>query len=170
MTRNRGFSLVELLVVLSVGSVLLVLGMRSIHRAMDIASRARVLDREEKAATRLSRQFRTDIHQAEAFSILGDDGEQAVLQIETSAGAVVRYQKQNDTLQREESKLEQKSFEGYVLPDESIVLYSANKNPERVVLKIESETGLVPVPRRLFLHVEAAIGLHHVVPSAERIP
>ncbi|MFG0253692.1 MAG: type II secretion system protein J [Rhodopirellula sp. JB053] len=63
-TARRGSSLIEIMVVLSVSSTLLVLAVGWIHQSIRLASILRSHERHHQSVLRLARQFRDDAHLA----------------------------------------------------------------------------------------------------------
>lgn len=74
MTRRRGHSLIELLVVMSAASTVLTLSAVLIHRTMHLSSQTRAFNAEEATAWRLSGLLRSDAASAASIDLsLADD-------------------------------------------------------------------------------------------------
>ena len=65
----RGYSLTELLVVLSASTIILTMSAVLIHRIMHEQSRAQDFQDAERSSLRLSAQFRRDVHRASNVSL-----------------------------------------------------------------------------------------------------
>lgn len=158
MNNQRGFTLVEMLVSISAGSVLLVLATGVVHRTMRVESVVRENAAAERAALRLSRQFRHDIHQAKSVSLDGRQADQPVLQIVLSGQAPVSYRVEHTGVLREQPHNDTQIYrEHFSFPDNYTVKFNELPSPRRVALTLERDTGLVGVPPRVELHVEAVI-------------
>ena len=80
--RKQAFTLMELLIVMSAASTLMLLAIGMIHRAMQLESQGRRRAELGRTAIRLSTEFRRDIHAGRSVSIeSGSNGA-------TSAGAI----------------------------------------------------------------------------------
>lgn len=159
MNHQRGFTLVEMSASISVGSVLLVLAMGMVHRTMRFESNAQKHAVTERAAARLSRHFRHDIHQAESVSLDRSQADESVLQLVLPGQAPVSYRVQKSSLFREQPHSNTKTYyEQFKFPDNFAVRFDELSAPQRVVLTVEQETGLVGVPPRVVLHIEVVVG------------
>lgn len=69
MSRDSGFTMVEMLVALAASTVLLTLSVELIHRAMDAHSTAARQASIHRESLRLSRQFRHDMRHAERVAV-----------------------------------------------------------------------------------------------------
>ena len=67
MTKRRGVTLTELLVVLSVCSVVMTISIALIQRAMHAERRSRTFFNLQRSSLRLADQFRADVRQASAI-------------------------------------------------------------------------------------------------------
>ena len=165
MRRRRGFSLVEMLACISVGSVLLVLSMKVIHRTMRIESRARETAAVQHHATRLARQFRRDVHQAESMQIGRQEPEQNALELTLSGGLPTVYLAEPGHVVRTQQLPDGTTHRDcFSLPDDCSVHLAQLDSPARAVLTIDRDTRLVGVAPRIELHIEAVIGklsIHH---------
>lgn len=159
MNEQRGFTLVELSASLAVGSVLLVLATGVVHRTMRIESIMRDNAAVERAALRLSRDFRYDAHRAESFSLNRPTADQPMLQLVLPGQAPVTYRVEGSGVLREQSNNDtQIHRERYSFSDNFHVQFAELPAPRRVVLTLERKTELVGIPPRIELHVEAVIG------------
>lgn len=159
MSSPRAFTLVEMLVSISVGSVLMALALGMVHRTMRAESAARSHAQIERAAARLSRQFRHDIHQAKSTSIAAQQKGLPRLRLTLSAQPAITYQITKEGLLREQQQGHDQTYrEIFAFPDGHILRFAELAKPHRAVLTLEYDTKLVGVPPQVKLHVEAVIG------------
>ena len=101
MKRRRGFSVTELLVVMSVGSVVLTMSAVLIHRLMQTESQARRFYNVERTVLRLSDQFRRDVHGAGAAAIDNPAGtDSPFLRLTLVDGQTLEYGRRGGVLSR----------------------------------------------------------------------
>src|SRR5690349_13873210 len=91
MRTRRGASLVELLTVMSACTIILSMCGALIHRSMRSHADARAFFNVERAALRLSKQFRHDVHQAQGVSDSGSASDDRLVQLKLSGGRTVEY-------------------------------------------------------------------------------
>ena len=91
MRNHRGYSLVELLVTMSVSTVLLGLATGVIHRTMRAESISQDRADLHRVALRLSTALRQDIHRASAALPLDADNDQPKLELEIPGGSKILY-------------------------------------------------------------------------------
>ena len=88
MNRRRGFSLIEMLVVISVGSVLLGVTVSVFHLLFRMEHTARQYVHQSAVTAQLADRFRRDVHQAVDAAAADDDAGQLTL----SPGHTIVYQ------------------------------------------------------------------------------
>ena len=71
--RRSGYTLIELMVVLSVSSTLLMVAVGWIHQSMTLASAMRDRQHHHQSLMRLSRQLRDDVHRGVSASMASDE-------------------------------------------------------------------------------------------------
>lgn len=168
--RQNGFTLVELLVSLTLGSVLLTLGLSLVHRTMRVDSAAKANAEVERVAGRLSQALRYDVHRASELQLPDNSApdrsnQQASLKLTLQSGQVITYQRTELGLLREEQLDPQRTrHEQFPLPDDHIASFSELDEPPRLVFTIEClthspDTPPLEAPRQLKLRVEAVVGL-----------
>ena len=159
MKTRRAFTLVEMVASISVGSVLLVLAIGTVHRTMRIESTLRKNALAQRTAARLSRQFRHDIHLAESVSLDRQQADEPVLQIELPGQSPVSYRVEHAIVHREQRRSDALVHrERFSFPENFVVNFQELPTPQRVMLTVERETGLIGVSPRPEVHVEAVIG------------
>ncbi|QDT00791.1 PulJ/GspJ family protein [Adhaeretor mobilis] len=167
--RSRGFTLVELLISISVGSVLLGLAINMVSRTMRVESGTRTQSQVERTALRLSRQFRSDVHQATSITFIVQQTQLAskqapTLQLEVPGQGPITYQVQPAGLIRLQQRMDAKTQQNqayhdlYAFPQDYQVQFTELAEPARAVLTLLKETHLVGVPPQVRLHVEAVLG------------
>jgi prepilin-type N-terminal cleavage/methylation domain-containing protein len=72
MSIRSGFTLTELMVTMSVGSVLMVLAVGLVHQSMQLTATTRRVADEHQAISRLASQFRDDVRRADQVRIESD--------------------------------------------------------------------------------------------------
>ncbi len=97
--KKSGSSLVEMMVVMTVGSTLLVLAMGWIHQSFRLASLMRDRERHHQSLMRLSRQFRDDAHVA-TMATVNDQRvtfviEETMIQYHVDGHTVARLERKN---------------------------------------------------------------------------
>ena len=157
--QRRAFTLVEVMAVIFAGSVIMVLAMKMVHRTMHIASQANANAIIERDATRLSRQFRYDIHRAESFSVNTDQAQITRLRLVLPDEHTISYRVESSQILRQQGRDDDSCHrEEYSFPDNFAIQITELTDPQRVVLSIQSDTGLVHIAPRSTLHVEAVVG------------
>ncbi len=159
MNNRRAFTLIEMLVSISVGSVLMGLALGMVHRTMRAESTARTNAQVERTAARLSRQFRHDIHQAQSISLDGQQTDTPSLRLMLSDQRPVTYQIERGRVLREQQQGDEQTHrEVFSFPDDHSLLFAELAEPSRAVLTVEHDTKLVGISPQVRLHVEAVVG------------
>jgi hypothetical protein len=92
--KRRAISLAELLVVLSACTIILTTSVSLLHRAMHSQSATRVFVDSERSALRLSKQFRSDVHEALSATIQSDANDaDPVLRLADADGLTIEYRR-----------------------------------------------------------------------------
>ena len=164
---RRGVSLAELLLAMSACSVILTMSVGMIHRVMHTQSRTRSFFDGERAALRISRQFRQDVHSARSAVTDADRlVPEVLLQLEMEDEQTIEYRRVNAGLQRVLlEKDEVHSREEYAVQVEMGASFR-QESPPLVVLSIvpekpagQSGQSLArPVTKPVSLYVEARLG------------
>jgi len=172
MKETQGFTLVELLLSMTVGSVLMALALGMVHRAMRVESTAHTHAGVERTATRLSRQFRHDIHQAESVFIGDQPAGASSLRLMVPDKNPITYQVEKSRVRREQPLGdEQIHREFFSFPEGFAVRFTELDEPLRVVLMLDFDAKLVGIPRQVRLHTEAVVGLFlRSSPTEEALP
>ena len=162
MSVRRGFTLIEMVAAITVGSVLMVLAMQVIHRTMLAESASRSVDNTERTSIRLARQFRQDVHQAHAVVIHDADPKQVRVNIELIDQPVTTYTVEGSTLTREQT-LDGDSTrrEVFEFPDVYTTQFTKTKSPSMVVLTVHHQESNSIATQQLILRVAAVVGKYY---------
>ena len=87
MNRNRAFTLVEVLLTLTMGSSLMILAIGLVHQSLSLSKLGKVRGEHDMNVSRLAQQFRQDVHATEAVTATSTDA----LQLEMLDGSTVVY-------------------------------------------------------------------------------
>lgn len=157
-SNRRAFTLVEMMVVISVGSVLMGLALGMVHRTMRAESTVRTHARVERTAARLSRQFRHDIHEAESV-LLDQQSDVPLLQLILPDQRPITYRIESSSLLRQQQHSDEQTHrELFSFPDNYSLQFAELSKPPRATLTLEHDTKLVGIDPKIKLHVEAVIG------------
>ena len=160
--KQRGFTLVELIVTISSASVLQMLATGVVHRTMRFESMSRQRADVHRAAVRLSHDFRHDVHRANGFRI-GDRADQPpTIHLTLPEGSEVTYQVTRQRVLREQRLGTQKGAqqvarETYDFPAKYQVMFSQSE-PRMAELTVEHHLQLVGVDPQTVVHVQAEVG------------
>jgi prepilin-type N-terminal cleavage/methylation domain-containing protein len=159
MNQRRGYSLTEMQVVIAVGSVLMTLSTGVLVRSMRVNSTLMEQANLERTATRLSQQFRQDVHRAEGCVVDDQQEEGLVMRLAMPDEQPIEYHLAGKRIERTQAVgAGQTRRELFLFTEGCSVALSELEAPQRVGLLVERETGLVGEPPRVVLHVEAVVG------------
>ncbi len=176
MKRRHGFTLIEMLLTMTVGSVLMVLGMSLLQQAMTLSSQASNHRDFDSAANRLCDQFRSDVRDATIASV----GQDQTLSMEL-AEHEVQYNFGNHRVTRSRTiharavdaadSDQTASHETYDVGPSSELSVEILESPRRIVLVIRRSSSLKHLPSRVDRHVSAVVGRRGIVdPETEKRP
>lgn len=100
MPNRRGVSLTELLIVMSISSVVLTTGVGLLHHVLHDQKKARLEVRLHLAAGRLSEQLRRDVHGSQRVSSNDEGNVTTTLVLEKPAGGSIRYDVNDNCVSR----------------------------------------------------------------------
>ena len=156
MTRREGFSMIEMVVALSTGSALMVIAIGLVHRTMTIHSAVELDANLQKAAARLSRDLRRDLHRSTSFALTD---ETLTLEFDSkSFGEAPVYYFAKGKVRREQSRDENRRREYYDFGPQSEIHVDGRTDPQRIEFLIRERTPITHAPGRLLLRVEAVVG------------
>ncbi len=119
MRSRRGFSLIELLIVLSVGTAMLMVAMSVLYMLKETQVTMRQRLTEGRMITRLADQFRDDVHAASRIERVSGEApspDKAVWQFAVGPDTVVRYEVGDGAVRRARLAGTDKIQEDYRLP------------------------------------------------------
>lgn len=156
MTKRCGFTLVEMVAVIGVGSVLLVLATGVVQRAMKLDSQWRDHADVNRALARFSHDLRRDAHEAESVAVTKEPGE---IEFSLPNDQAVRYTISDKEIVREsEMDGAQPQREYYKKPADYRVTLTDLSSPQRIEVQIDREMKLDNQQPRMLMHVEAQVG------------
>jgi prepilin-type N-terminal cleavage/methylation domain-containing protein len=182
---RNGFTMVELMITMSAASALMVLAIGLVHRAMLLESRGQQRADTHRTATRLSNQFRRDIHAGLTVSIevnsdreknetsttdspsdisLTQDAAQTTLRIDLPGQGKITYRTDGPLVTRTRRNAEESVHreEYRFSPGDHAVIEALSPAegiaPERIRLKIVRTTELDPTRPRIEVHLEVVVG------------
>jgi len=156
--KQRGFTLVELMVTVSTASVLLMLATGVVHSTMRFESTSRQRAEVHRAAVRLSHDFRHDIHRANGFRISDRADQPPTIRLTLPEGSEVTYEVINQRVLREQRlDAQQVARETYDFPANYRVMFSQSE-PRMAELTVEHHLQLVGVDPQTVVHVQAEVG------------
>lgn len=162
--RRRGASLFELMAAMSAATVVIATAAALVHRTFTIESRSRAVVADERAALRLARQFRADIHEATSVTCPGSDTDAPLVAITSAEDGIVYYRATGSGLVRlatsgtAEAARESFSFS-------RPVTWHAAADGGLVTLSGTAAADVTPRPR-LGLEIVAAAGPNTATPAA----
>lgn len=138
---RRGISLVELLVVMSLGAGLLTTSAVVLHRIMHSHGKTRNFLAASRSGLRLSEQFRSDVHHATKVTASDLDAP-VVLRLQLGEARAIEYSHVDGTLRRTQLDGEKiTSREEYSFPAGSQLAIREQPSPRLVSLSITSTPG-----------------------------
>ena len=156
MKKRNGYSLAEMLVVITVASVLLSIAAQLVTRAMRIDTTWREQGDVARSMSRLAHDLRQDIHQARSLIVTQDP---QALELTRVDGAKVSYTVAAEEIvrssQRDDEQLEREYYK--ISADQQVEMRSLS-DPPRVELLVTQAVKLVGEPSRVILHVSVEVG------------
>ena len=163
MNRRSGFTMVEIMVTMTIGSALMVLGVGLVHQTLTLSTASRVRSDHLRSLNRLARQFRADIHRASSCTIESPD--QMLLEMPDSrtvtftadSNIIVRLQPTGDGRTRRAH---------YRLSPDAAIKFETVDDPDRARLTVTRSTRFTThesIDRR----TEAVIGHLATLEQAE---
>ena len=173
---RRGYSLTELLVVMSMTSVVFTVGVGMVHRVLHQQKFAGRDNAMHRVAERLATKLREDVHRATAAELIeSDDQGERSLELNLPGQRIVTYTVRDNLLERVSTGVNVASHrDAFQFPD-NYRLQFADRPSERVAFTAfaipqdylepasdESRPdGIERNVRRAVMHVEAAVGRDH---------
>jgi len=153
---RRGYSLIELVVVMTIATVIVGLAAAMLHLLLRTERNGRQQMNRSTALSRLADQFRSDAHAA-ARQPVPDDANPSCWTFELEAGRNVQYRAQAGRIERVETlgeKIERR--ESYALPPDAAVSIATPADSQPAVA-----TLIVREPPNREIRIAAVLGKDH---------
>jgi len=102
MKRSKAFSLIEMLMTMTMGSSLMLLAIGLVHQSLSLSKLGKARSEHDNSLNRLAQQFRSDAHSASA--VLAASAES--LQLSMPDSTTVTYRAEESSVRREQTALE----------------------------------------------------------------
>jgi hypothetical protein len=138
LPNRRAVSLTELLLVLSSCTLILSTSGVLLQRIMRIESTSRAFTNAERACTRLSRQFRRDVHQAAVAELdKGKLQDGVFLQLQLPGNQSVDYGRERGRVLRTAQKADKVvARDEFIIPPAATLTIKQVQSPDRIILSI----------------------------------
>jgi prepilin-type N-terminal cleavage/methylation domain-containing protein len=164
MNQRRGFTLVEVLVTMSVGSTLMVLAIGLVHQTLTLSTVARQRDDHLRSLNRLARQFRDDVHHSTACTVTTPDQ----LQLEMPDESVVTFRAESNRVTRMQPTSDGRTRKAtFLLLSNSSTQFAVLDDPNRAVVTVARSTITVPHKDVVDRKTEAVVGRLSIHEQAE---
>ncbi|QDS86864.1 hypothetical protein EC9_10390 [Rosistilla ulvae] len=163
-----GFTLIELIMAMSIGSVLMLLAIGVVHQALTFSKLGQGRADQDRTLVRLDRQFRNDVHRSRGFELT--DRQTVELTIDDNRRVV--YAIDENQIQRHTADDgKQQDRELFLLDDRSTIELQMLDAPQRLGIVVRSDTGLQGVPQRTDRQIVAVPGLlYQQLPNRDTSP
>lgn len=160
MRSRNGFSLVELLIVMSVGTAMLMVAMSVLYLLKETQNNVRQRLASGRGVARLADQFRNDVHGASAVKRMPDDtssSAKTIWQFTIQPATVVRYEIGDDEVRRIRSTEDGEIHEDYRLPG-GVRATLLPPTPESSITSLRFETLNPGVAGTSPIQIDAVLG------------
>ena len=165
MTRHRGSTLVELVLIMGAGSAVMLLGISLVHQSLTLSEKSRSRTDRSRTLDQLAYLFRSDLHSADEVQSLTDGS----MTMQSQDGSIVTYMVKGNFVVRERRRATTgDERERFLLEDNSTARFEMITNPKRARLTVAKELGLPGVPLRIDLTVEALVGRWQILERDKR--
>lgn len=155
MNNRRAFTLIELTVTMSAGSVMMILAIGMLHQSMSLATIARQRADHQRSLDRLAGEFRRDVHRAVRINVDTQDEIELIL----SDQKVVTYTAQGNQVTRQQpladGRIRREAFEFH---DSSTATFETLKQPARAQLTVVHQSAGGLAKPRVDRKVAAVLG------------
>lgn len=143
-TPRRGFSMIEMMVAISVTGVLTVVAASWMHQSLKFASAMKQRQRVHQTLLRLASELRDDVRQSEALSMEGDDR----LVIHRADGKRIIYSIATDTITVEHPGAGQPPIQNqFVLSTAATAIWDTSEMPDWIsLIVIRGREGVPTMP------------------------
>ena len=155
MRRSRAFTLVEMLMTMTMGSSLMLLAIGLVHQSMAVSKLSKTREEHSRSLARLAQQFRSDVHLATALVSVSPDS----VSLQLADESTVIYQRDAANVTRETSGPNREmARELYSFDERCVATFANEADPNRVRLQVERRLENTEVPSQLDLRVIAVVG------------
>jgi prepilin-type N-terminal cleavage/methylation domain-containing protein len=155
MKRRNAFTLVEMLMTMTMGSSLMLLAIGLVHQSMSMSKLAKVRGEHDQTLARLAQQFRSDVHLASELISVSADSIHLKLADETT----VTYKGEAANLARVKtgpgSDIARELFR---FDERCTATFASEAKPERAVLQVERRVESAEISSAVDLRVAAVVG------------
>ncbi len=155
MKRTKAFSLVEMLMTMTMGSSLMLLAIGLVHQSLSLSKIGKARSEHDNSVNRLAHQFRTDVHSASAALAASADS----LQLTMSNSTTVTYRATESSVERQQTAIAgPQAYERFQFESLCSVHFSVPENPSLAQFELERNFKDEALPARVDLLVIAHVG------------
>ncbi len=153
--RRRAFTLVEMLMTMTMGSSLMLLAIGLVHQSMSMSKLSKTRGEHDRSLARLAQQFRSDVHLASALVSVSSDA----VSLKLADESTVTYERAAANVTRATSGPNAEvARELFSFDERCVATFAAEANQSRVRLQIERRLENTEVPSPIDLRVIASVG------------
>ena len=155
MKRRNAFTLVEMLMTMTMGSSLMLLAIGLVHQSMSMSKLAKIRGEHDQSLARLTQQFRVDVHLASELTSVSTD----LLSLKFADNSLVTYKYGAANVTREKTGPgSEVARELFRFDERCLVTFANQLSPNRVVVQVERRMENTEVPSPIDLQVVAVVG------------
>jgi prepilin-type N-terminal cleavage/methylation domain-containing protein len=155
MKQRKAFTLVELLMTMTMGSSLMLLAIGLVHQSMSMSKLAKIRGDHDRTLARLAQQFRSDIHRATELVSVSNDA----VKLKLVEESYVTYKRDAAIVTRElmvPTGVEAREL--FRFDEWCTATFSSQSVPLRIRLQVERKLEHSEIPLPVDLRVEAVVG------------
>lgn len=155
MKRRNAFTLVEMLMTMTMGSSLMLLAIGLVHQSMSMSKLAKVRGEHDQSLARLAQQFRSDVHLASELVSFSPD----LIHLKLADDSTVTYKREAATVTRDKTGPGTDiARELFRFDERCMATFTSETYPECVVLQVERRVENSEVSSPVELRVVAVLG------------
>lgn len=155
MKPRSAFTLVELLMSLTMGGSVMLLAIGLVHQSMSMSKLSKVRWEHDQSTARLAQQFRNDVHFASALTSASAD----LVELKLTDDSTITYKcEAARVIWEKTSSGSEVARELFQFDEGSRVTFSKEANPERVALQLVRQSERTEFPSRVELRVVSIVG------------
>lgn len=155
MHPRKGFTLVELLTTMTMGSSIMFLAIGLVHQSMTMSKLAKVRWEHDQSLARLAQQFRNDVHTAVEVTSISSES----LSLKLPDNTTVTYKFEAETLRWEKtSPSTEAAHDTFLFSPGCLGVFSHQADPKLIVLHVERRLDSTEFLPPVDLRIVAAIG------------